>query len=594
MTTRFQYGLINLLIILTINILMPSCNTSSNTTQYDDFALSKPISQKQLNSYQKHLTDLNNELTHLKSQVEKASSVEAQLQSLCKVRQAFQHVGILLEYLDAQLYNLINGAPVIKEDHSMAGNQVVQPRGLQVIAEMIESYADTDAIIAEIEFVESQLTFYKNWLTKQELNQQDLMNAAYFSSIRMETLTLAGFDGLDDNCSLEELNVQLKMIYDYVGHQLNLNDFLFRDFTIFEFEHKQVSIARITKIRNEIAQQVRLKNLNQPINTTVGNIYNPNFLNPNFYGEAPLVATKNPTKVKLGKLLFNDVRLSQTKKMSCATCHIEDKAFTDGLKLSASNFSGQSLKRNTPSINYSGLQTRQLYDGSAQSIEDQVLHVINNESEFQFSVNEILELLREDSIYQNLFNELYKDQAQAINLNSLTNALAAYVNSLAKYKSDWDRLAKIESIVRIEDEAVVNGFNLFMGKAQCGTCHFPPNFSGLLPPFYSDSEFENIGVPMIVDSIWQVDNDLGRFEHYNNQAFKHFFKTPSLRNVAETAPYMHNGAFQTLEEVMDFYNNGGGVGHGLSYVNQTLPSDSLGLTDKEIEDVIAFMKALTD
>jgi cytochrome c peroxidase len=136
-----------------------------------------------------------------------------------------------------------------------------------------------------------------------------------------------------------------------------------------------------------------------------------------------------------------------------------------------------------------------------------------------------------------------------------------------------------------------------MGKANCATCHFAPTFSGLVPPFYTENESEILGVfgsPNIIS----LDEDEGRS---NNQIksekawiYEKSFKTTTVRNVELTSPYFHNGAYNTLEEVLDFYNNGGGKGRGIEVQNQTLPEDKLDLSEKEIKELIAFMKSLTD
>jgi cytochrome c peroxidase len=137
-----------------------------------------------------------------------------------------------------------------------------------------------------------------------------------------------------------------------------------------------------------------------------------------------------------------------------------------------------------------------------------------------------------------------------------------------------------------------------MGKAVCGTCHFAPIFNGTVPPDYKDSESEVLGVP---ENPYvkkpKIDTDEGRGAallkekvFYNQYAFK----TPTVRNSALTFPYMHNGSYKNLEDVMDFYNKGGGKGIGIVLEHQTLPFDELKLTNKEMKDVIAFMNALTD
>jgi len=211
------------------------------------------------------------------------------------------------------------------------------------------------------------------------------------------------------------------------------------------------------------------------------------------------------------------------------------------------------------------------------------------------SFSEIVHKLNQSKSYENLFNKSYPEMG--IDKWSITNALTNYMLKLNSFNSDFDQYVRGE--IQTLDESVVRGFNLFMGKAACATCHFPPAFSGLVPPIYYETESEVLGVPSSKDKENpQLDEDLGRYmngrrkEYFDN--YKNSFKTPSVRNVELTAPYMHNGVYDTLEEVMEFYNNGGGSGLGLKVPNQTLAGDSLHLTEQEQQDIISFMQALTD
>ena len=133
-----------------------------------------------------------------------------------------------------------------------------------------------------------------------------------------------------------------------------------------------------------------------------------------------------------------------------------------------------------------------------------------------------------------------------------------------------------------------------MGKAKCGTCHFMPLFSGAKPPRYYYIESEVIGVPERADKKTHIlDKDSGRYMITKAGIHLFSFKTPSVRNAALTAPYMHNGVFKTLKQVLDFYNNAGGKGLGIAPPNQSLPFEKLHLTEKEKKDIIAFMQSLT-
>jgi cytochrome c peroxidase len=142
------------------------------------------------------------------------------------------------------------------------------------------------------------------------------------------------------------------------------------------------------------------------------------------------------------------------------------------------------------------------------------------------------------------------------------------------------------------DEEIL-GFNLFMGKALCASCHFMPLTNGTVPPFFSETEREVIGVPKTAQNeVW--DDDPGFYVMYKEPAHWGMFKTPTVRNVEVTAPYMHNGIYETLEEVVDFYNQGGGTGLGFDIPHQTLPFDNLDLSQKEQKALVAYMKTLTD
>ncbi|MEG0760395.1 MAG: cytochrome C peroxidase, partial [Chryseobacterium sp.] len=136
--------------------------------------------------------------------------------------------------------------------------------------------------------------------------------------------------------------------------------------------------------------------------------------------------------------------------------------------------------------------------------------------------------------------------------------------------------------------------NLFMGKAQCATCHFLPLFNGTVPPNFKKTEQEVLGVAENAFNK-KIDSDAGRGKFHQTIAFlQNSFKTPTLRNVSKTAPYMHNGGYKTLQEVMQFYNQGGGKGFNLKVENQTLSDKKLNLTSIEIDEIIEFLNALND
>ena len=160
------------------------------------------------------------------------------------------------------------------------------------------------------------------------------------------------------------------------------------------------------------------------------------------------------------------------------------------------------------------------------------------------------------------------------------------------FNSKIDGYFKGKESLTLEEE---NGFNLFTGKAKCATCHFVSLYNGTIPPWFSVSESEVIGVPKAVNGETSVvDEDLGRYNTNQIEQFRFAFKTPTIRNIQKTAPYMHNGVYKTLDEVVKFYELGGGNGIGMNLEHQTLPFDNLKVSEKEKKDIIMFMKTLTD
>jgi cytochrome c peroxidase len=180
-----------------------------------------------------------------------------------------------------------------------------------------------------------------------------------------------------------------------------------------------------------------------------------------------------------------------------------------------------------------------------------------------------------------------------VNGRLLRSAIASYLRSLQALNAPVDRAFRGDTTVLDAEERA--GLNLFLGKAACGTCHFAPLFNGTVPPTYRDNELEVLGVPTAaVTGRATIDADPGHFRQSHAAPHAHAFKVPSIRNVALTAPYMHNGVYRSLEQVVDFYNRGGGIGIGAAVPNQTLPAAPLRLAPAEQHALVRFLHALTD
>jgi cytochrome c peroxidase len=299
----------------------------------------------------------------------------------------------------------------------------------------------------------------------------------------------------------------------------------------------------------------------------------------------------SPALAALGERLFADPRLSGPGTRSCASCHNPSRAFTDGRSTPASIAPGLRVPRNTPTLINVALQPAQFADERAVTLEDQVVEVLRSRAEMSSSIELAAARLAADGGYRDQFARAFGDEgrgAASVTPLRVRQALAAFERSLIGLASRFDQAVRGDTAAITPQER--QGFNLFMGKAACGSCHFAPLFGGVAPPRYVGSDVEVIGTPA-APNLTTFDADSGRGAIDHRADHLRAFKVPSLRNVALTAPYMHNGTFLTLRQVMDFYEGGGPHGR---LPNQTLASDSLHLTPSERDAVIAFLQTLTD
>jgi cytochrome c peroxidase len=293
-----------------------------------------------------------------------------------------------------------------------------------------------------------------------------------------------------------------------------------------------------------------------------------------------------------GRLLFFDPLLSGNGKRSCAGCHKPDQCFTDTLVRTALAFDGQSrIERNAPSLVNLFHNHLMLQDGKHYLVEDQMKGVITNPVEMGCTEEQLVENVLSCDQYKKSFRKYIKQTPSfpEISPYHIISAMMIYLSDYSDFEAPFDKLMNQQLTPTAE---VKNGFNLFMSKAQCATCHFAPVFNGVKPP-YVGSEFEVIGVPADTAHS-KLSPDSGRFRINPAIETLRAFRTGTIRNAARTAPYMHNGVFNTLDEVLRFYNHGGGAGRGLDVPNQTLSSDSLHLNDVELGYLKAFMFSLNE
>ena len=275
-------------------------------------------------------------------------------------------------------------------------------------------------------------------------------------------------------------------------------------------------------------------------------------------------------KVSLGRQLFFEGLLSRDGTISCATCHDPRRAFTDGRGVSVGAL-GRKGARNVPTLVNRGYGAAHFWDGRASSLEEQALQPIQNPNELDMTVEEVLVRLKRDRGYRNRFQAAFSREANA---EDLARSLASYVRTILSGHSPVDRYLNGERNA-LSDQAR-QGLNLFRGKANCTACHLGPNFT--------DERFHNTGIAWR-DGQWL---DSGRFAVSGKAADHGAFKTPTLREIAQTAPYMHDGSLATLEEVIEFYDRGGNPN---AYLDPELRP--LRLTAEEKQALAAFLRALS-
>ncbi len=294
----------------------------------------------------------------------------------------------------------------------------------------------------------------------------------------------------------------------------------------------------------------------------------------------------------IGKLLFYDPILSGNNRRSCISCHKSTAFFTDTTISTALQFNGRDvLTRNTPTLLNSIYYHLLHLDGKILTLQEQAQTVVTNPIELGSKQEEVLKKILSCNTYKKAFKKFlsFTPQETEITFEHVASAITMYYGKFSEYYSPFDDAFNRNSKLSTD---VISGFNLYMGKAQCATCHFAPSFSGMKPPFV-ENEFEVVGVPADVN-YKALSTDKGRYEKNPAPETLHAFRTPTLRNTGHTKPYMHNGVFTTLEEVVDFYEGGGGAGHQLNVPNQTLATDSLHLTALEKRQLISFIRSLNE
>ncbi|MBC7919913.1 MAG: cytochrome C peroxidase [Ferruginibacter sp.] len=530
-----------------------------------------------------------------------------------RCRLAYKKIEFITEYFFPTASRFVNGPPL--DEIETYEYEINEPGGLQVIEEYLFPVFDPTGradLVREVKKLRAQLRQVSTLWQANQFTDAHVFDAARLQVFRIISLGISGFDTPLSRRALPEAAASLASLRHYLreyapevpsqptyarAHQLLAEAiaYLNRNPAFDSFDRMRF----ITHYANPLTTQLLALQTElgiapftegRPLRADAKTLFDRDAFNADFYAPDPS-AYGSAEKVALGERLFYDPVLSSGNARSCATCHRPERAFTDGLPKSAAFVKGTFIRRNAPTLINAALQSRQFYDLRSTTLEHQAMDVVENKEEMHGSLIEAARELRGQSAYRTLFRKAYPGAGDSIRPKYIQNALASYVRSLVLLNARFDQYVRGDHARLTPEE--IKGFNLFMGKAKCGTCHFLPLFNGTVPPGFTQSEAEVLGVPAQADGK-QLDDDPGRYAIHATAQLKHAFKTPTLRNAAVTAPYMHNGVYRTLEEVIDFYNEGGGAGLGMDLPNQTLPTEPLNLRGEEKKAIVAFMRALTD
>ena len=568
--------------------------------------------------YLKKLDSVKIAINNLEQIIMRSDRANEQL-AFKRLRIEYKKLSILTDYLNPYETILFN-SPAFQRAEEDNPTVIIDPHGFQQLESLIWG-VDT-SLRGKIEKL-NEINYLKDIVLKLE-NEPDRMNkfnnikvwdAMRSSLITLVTKTITGFDSPIAQYTISEAKAMIEGIEAIINiYQPALNQTApgyydsimtgIKDATLFleasddfnRFDRLYFLKNIANPLSNNLSKAALLLgyiNMNErrPIDPAALNVLAKNAFNVNFFSPNRRYQFTQD-RMLLGKKLFYDTKLSGNGLRSCASCHKPELAFTDGLPRAMSLDNATTLKRNTPTLLNAVFQTRQFYDSRETMLEFQINNVVHNEKEMGGSMEKLAESIKAQKDFSALFAAAYPEEKDPVNAYAIANAIASYLRSLQSMNSKFDQYMRNEGVTFSASEK--KGFNLFMGKAKCGTCHFIPLFNGLAPSQFDETESEIIGVPASSKKPAQLDADSGKYYFTNSLVDLYSFKTPTLRNITLTAPYMHNGIYKTLDEVMDFYNNGGGKGLGIAPVNQSLPFDKLKLSKAEKKDIIHFLFTLTD
>lgn len=530
----------------------------------------------------------------------------------------YKYIEGVIEYVApffAKYY--INGPPIKKHDIEN-GNKVFEPHGFQLLESVLFS---NDTILSKEEMI-YEIKLLKETITQTKKKYKSVVprNEQYFDMIQLELIRVISLNINGYDCSITKKNiVETTYVLDGISDLLLGLDGIYNksnsipafkstilDSKKFLLKNKDYNtfnrldfIVNFIKPLYEVIHKIRceVKLSATPVNYAVNfeekELFGKYFFNKYYFSINISDSLLMNEQVELGKNLFFDPVLSGNNKRACASCHKPQFGFADTVAKNLDYNRTGFLKRNTPSLLNVMHQKNFFYDGRSLQLEDQVSDVLHAKNEMNSIPTDIVSKLRQSDEYKNLFRKAFKGRADtAITFYGILKSISEFEKTLVSSNSRFDKYIQGDKKALNKNE--INGYTIFAGKALCGSCHFLPLFNGLVPPAYNDNEFEVIGTPKNYNSK-EIDSDSGRVLITKKNIHLYSFKTPGIRNLDLTFPYMHNGVFKNLDQVIDFYNKGGGsLENNKTIINQTLPFDSLQLSVKEKSDIKSFLLSLSD
>jgi cytochrome c peroxidase len=561
-----------------------------------------------LSRYQLGVDTLLQRLDDLARTLERKEPTSAQ-SAFRAARFAYKRSEVLLTATTPLVSGWLNGPPAEDED------DIPRPPGVTGGFQVVEAVifpafeaAEADSAAALTRRMRAQLADYSARLAKMPLHAEEVLDASRVEIARVSTLGLAGFDTDQSGANVVEaaaafegmraLLAQLPRPDTAIDKAMAAAALYLKSHSDNERLNRLEFYIRYAAPAARAVQAARHgfpdagRRRQRLWKLDAATVFDSNAFDPAAYNSFD-TPPANARLLALGERLFFDPRLSGPGTRSCSSCHVPSQAFADGKARSPLLERGLTF-RNTPTLINSAFQPVLFYDQRAGSLEAQVDSVLAHPHEMASSGTLAGERLRGDTALQRQFREAFGARPEArITSASVRLALGAYLRSLTAMNSRFDRAVRGDTLALSAMER--EGFTVYMGKGRCGTCHFLPFFNGTAPPLFKSSEGEIIGVPTHpVTRLARLDPDSGRGGFDRMEIHLFAFRVPTLRNISRTAPYMHNGMYRTLDQVIDFYNRGGGAGIGADVPGQTLPKRKLNLTIRETQALIAFLKSLDD